>query len=99
MPFSLLHSREGFDGGVTPGFGQSLAFAEAVAVIELEQFHGAFANRIGRVDVNAMQQKAAAPIVRARVIQAEKLRWLTDVGTDVAPLGVVATGARACHWP
>jgi hypothetical protein len=44
LPFSLLHPREGFDGGVAPGFGGSFAFAGAVVVIELEQFHCALAN-------------------------------------------------------
>ena len=37
LPCSLLPLREGFDGAVTPGFGESFAFAEAVVVIELEQ--------------------------------------------------------------
>src|ERR1035441_1196074 len=92
LPFSLLHPREGFDGAVAPGFGESFAFADAVVVIELEQFHCALANRIRRVDANTIQHKAAAPAVRARVKQAEKLGRLTNEGADVAPLGVVAAG-------
>lgn len=93
LAFSLLHSRQRLDGGVAPGLRECFAFAQAIAVVELEQLDGAIPNRVCRVEVNAVQHEAAAPAVCARVEQPKQSRRLTDQGADVAPFGVVAAGA------
>ena len=62
-------------------------------VVELEQFHRGLTRWIGRLNPHAVQLKGLAPAVRARVEEADELRWVANQGAEVASLVVIATGA------
>jgi len=69
-------------------------------VVELEQFHRGLTRWIGRLNPHAVQLKGLAPAVRARVEEADELRWVANQGAEVASLVVIATGAgpREVGW-
>ena len=79
--------------GVTRSFRQSLALAESSCMVELEQYCRSLTGRIGRLNTNAVQLEGLAPAVRARVEEADELRWVANQGAEVASLVVIATGA------
>jgi len=79
--------------GVTRSFRQSLALAESSCMVELEQYCRSLTGRIGRLNTNAVQLEELAPAVRARVEEADELRWVANQSAKVASLVVIATGA------
>ncbi len=79
--------------GVTRSFRQSLALAESSCMVELEQYCRSLTGRIGRLNPHAVQLEGLAPAVRARVEEADELRWVANQGAEVASLVVIATGA------
>src|SRR5436309_4171796 len=86
--------------GVTRSFRQSLALAESSCMVELEQHCRRLTGRIGRLNPHAVQLEGLAPAVRARVEEADELRWVANQGAEVASLVVIATGAgpREVGW-
>jgi hypothetical protein len=79
--------------GVTRSFRQSLALAESSCMVELEQYCRSLTGRIGRLNPHAVQLEGLVPAVRARVEEADELRWVANQGAEVASLVVIATGA------
>ena len=69
-------------------------------MVELEQFHRRLAGWTGRLNPNAVRLQALAPVVRARMKQADELRRFADESAEVASLVVIATGAgpREVGW-
>ena len=62
-------------------------------MVELEQHCRRLTGRIGRLNPHAVQLEGLAPAVRARVEEADELRWVANQGAEVASLVVIATGA------
>ena len=86
--------------GVTRSFRQSLALAESSCMVELQQYCRSLTGRIGRLNPHVVQLEGLAPAVRARVEEADELRWVANQSAEVASLVVIATGAgpREVGW-
>jgi len=88
----LLHSRQGFDGGVTANFSENLALAQTIAFVDLQKLHGCFADGAGRVDLNAMQLKAFCPTLGTGMEQPGEFRTRPDERAQIAAFAVVTGG-------
>jgi hypothetical protein len=90
---SFIRARASMDGK-RPEVGQDFPFAQAVVLVELEQFLRGRPSHSHRLDLGAREMKVVAPSVRAWMEQAGELWRLADQTPEVAALGRVAARAR-----